>query len=133
MATRFRSLFERVKHDVDEGNTSVYTKAASVAETLLSTQRDLGILHGDIHHENVKHSGKRGWLAIDPKGLYGERTYDTTNVLCNPIGMDDFVANEARLMKNTDLLATELEVPMRRLLAFTFVIRSCGSERKLVI
>jgi streptomycin 6-kinase len=87
---------------------------------LLSTQRDLGILHGDIHHENVKLSGKRGWLAIDPKGLYGERTYDAANVLCNPIGMDDFVANEARLMKNTDLLATEHEVPMRRLLAFTF-------------
>jgi streptomycin 6-kinase len=27
---------------------------------------------------------ERGWLAIDPKGLLGERTFDYTNIFCNP-------------------------------------------------
>lgn len=30
------------------------------------------------------YSAKRGWLAIDPKGLIGERTYDYANLFCNP-------------------------------------------------
>lgn len=30
-------------------------------------------LHGDLHHGNVLDFGASGWLAIDPKGLKGER------------------------------------------------------------
>jgi len=26
----------------------------------------------------------RGWIAIDPKGLLGERTFDFVNILRNP-------------------------------------------------
>ncbi|HEX2211426.1 MAG TPA: aminoglycoside phosphotransferase family protein, partial [Longimicrobium sp.] len=28
--------------------------------------------------------GARGWLAIDPKGLVGERGFDFANLFCNP-------------------------------------------------
>lgn len=28
--------------------------------------------------------GDRGWLAIDPKGLIGERGFDYANLFCNP-------------------------------------------------
>ncbi len=41
-------------------------------------------MHGDIHHENVLDFGPRGWLAIDPKGLFGERSFDYGNLFCNP-------------------------------------------------
>ncbi|VVE53578.1 hypothetical protein PHO31112_04863 [Pandoraea horticolens] len=44
------------------------------------------MLHGDIHHANVLDFGDRGWLAIDPKGLYGERGFDYANLFCNPDG-----------------------------------------------
>src|SRR4029077_18089802 len=47
--------------------------AASVAAKLLAEQRDICVLHGDIHHGNILNFGPRGWLAIDPKGLMGER------------------------------------------------------------
>ncbi|HEV2365536.1 MAG TPA: aminoglycoside phosphotransferase family protein [Caulobacteraceae bacterium] len=50
--------------------------AASPAETV--------VLHGDIHHDNVLDFGARGWLAIDPKGIVGDRGYDYANMLCNP-------------------------------------------------
>jgi streptomycin 6-kinase len=42
------------------------------------------VLHGDVHHGNVLDFGARGWLAIDPKGLIGERGFDFANIFCNP-------------------------------------------------
>jgi streptomycin 6-kinase len=42
------------------------------------------VLHGDIHHDNILYFGERGWLAIDPKGLTGERGFDYANLFCNP-------------------------------------------------
>jgi len=32
----------------------------------------------------VLDSGARGWLAIDPKHLFGERAFDFVNILRNP-------------------------------------------------
>ena len=48
-------------------------RGSAVANDLLATSRDEVILHGDMHHENVLCFGNRGWFAIDPKGLIGER------------------------------------------------------------
>lgn len=42
------------------------------------------MLHGDIHHDNILDFGPRGWLAIDPKRLIGERGFDYANLFCNP-------------------------------------------------
>lgn len=53
-------------------------------EQLLATPRDVVCLHGDIHHHNILDGGNRGWLAIDPKGLLGERGFDYANLFCNP-------------------------------------------------
>ncbi len=41
-------------------------------------------LHGDLHHGNILDFGTRGWLAIDPKGLVGERGFDYANIFTNP-------------------------------------------------
>ena len=45
---------------------------------------DTLLVHGDLHHQNVLHSD-RGWLAIDPKPMRGEREYDVPSVLWNPL------------------------------------------------
>jgi streptomycin 6-kinase len=58
--------------------------SAAAAHALLATPQDPVVLHGDIHHGNVLDFGARGWLAIDPKGLYGERGFDYANIFCNP-------------------------------------------------
>ena len=57
---------------------------ARAARELLAAPCDVTVLHGDIHHGNVLDFGQAGWLAIDPKGLYGERGFDYANILCNP-------------------------------------------------
>jgi len=58
--------------------------ADATARDLLSEPREIGVLHGDIHHDNILWFGNRGWLAIDPKGLLGERGFDFANLFCNP-------------------------------------------------
>lgn len=62
----------------------ILARAAATARELLSAPRDVVVLHGDLHHDNVLDFGARGWLAIDPKGLVGERGFDFANLFCNP-------------------------------------------------
>lgn len=58
--------------------------ADAVARRLFSTPHEVCTLHGDLHHDNVLDGGARGWLAIDPKRLWGERVFDFANLLRNP-------------------------------------------------
>lgn len=62
----------------------VLAPAAEMVRTLLAGQRDVRPLHGDLHHDNVLDFPGRGWLAIDPHGLFGERTFDFANIFTNP-------------------------------------------------
>jgi streptomycin 6-kinase len=116
----FRSLFQRAERDTQKGPDSIYIQAARLAEALLSDQAEQVVLHGDIHHENIRYSAARGWLALDPKGLFGERTYDAANTLCNPLDMPEIVENEPRLLKNASILSQKLGIELPRILAFTF-------------
>jgi streptomycin 6-kinase len=60
------------------------SRAAAVARELLAEPQEVGVLHGDLHHGNILDFGSRGWLAIDPKRLLGERGYDFANIFRNP-------------------------------------------------
>jgi streptomycin 6-kinase len=92
-------------------------QADSVAQALLADPRDVVALHGDIHHGNVLDAGERGGLAIDPKGLLGERTFDFVNILRNP---DAAVAlAPGRFGHQVEVLAAAASVERRRLLEWT--------------
>jgi len=54
----------------------VFDRAATLAAPLLAAQRDVRPLHGDLHHWNVLDGGDRGWLAIDPNALIGDRALE---------------------------------------------------------
>jgi streptomycin 6-kinase len=72
------------------------------------------VLHGDIHHENVLDGGARGWLAIDPKGLLGERGFDYANILCNPD--IETAGAPARLRAGVAIIAREAGLEPSRIL-----------------
>lgn len=56
----------------------------SLAAALLQEEHEIRPLHGDLHHDNVLDFGARGWLAIDPKRLIGDRAFDYTTLFSNP-------------------------------------------------
>lgn len=63
----------------------IVAQAAQTARALLADPRDIRPLHGDLHHGNVLDFGpQRGWLAIDPHALRGERGFDFANIFTNP-------------------------------------------------
>jgi streptomycin 6-kinase len=114
----FGALFAKAAADSQAGIASIYVRGAALSERLLAGQRDVRVLHGDIHHYNIRQT-PRGWLAFDSKGLVGERTYDCANTLCNPV-MPELVHNEARLLANAAILADALALDLWRVLAFTY-------------
>ncbi|MGD9508934.1 MAG: aminoglycoside phosphotransferase family protein [Geminicoccaceae bacterium] len=62
----------------------ILARCLETAEALLAEPREVGPLHGDLHHDNVLDFGEHGWLAIDPHGLLGERGFDFANIFTNP-------------------------------------------------
>jgi streptomycin 6-kinase len=92
----------------------VLLKSAEAADHLLATPQDVVVLHGDIHHDNILDFGARGWLAIDPKGLIGERGFDYANIFCNP---DQATATaHGRLRRQATVVAEASGLEQTRLL-----------------
>lgn len=129
----FRDLFNKAAADRRAGGESIYVRGATVAERLLTDQREVRVLHGDIHHRNIRHSS-RGWLAFDPKGVVGERTYDCANTLCNPFPYSSgLVHDETRLLTNAAILADALKIKLPRVLAFTYAYACLSASWSLSI
>jgi streptomycin 6-kinase len=92
----------------------ILRQSAMAARHLLAAPRDIVVLHGDIHHGNILDFGDRGWLAIDPKGLLGERGFDYANTFCNP---DDEIATApGRLARQASIVAAAANLDRTRLL-----------------
>jgi streptomycin 6-kinase len=88
--------------------------SAAAASNLLTTQRETVVLHGDMHHGNVLNFGSRGWLAIDPKGLLGERYFDYANIFCNPD--EETATTPGRLIRQANVIAEAAHLDRHRLL-----------------
>ncbi|AXC48591.1 APH(6) family putative aminoglycoside O-phosphotransferase [Paracoccus suum] len=97
------------------------------AQALLSSQRDIRVLHGDIHHDNVLDFGARGWLAIDPKRVAGDRAFDYANIFTNP-DLDDpsipVSTRPERFASRLDIVIEQSGLGRERLLRW--LIAWCG-------
>lgn len=100
----------------------VLTKSAAAARELLASLRDNVPLHGDIHHGNILDGGERGWLAIDPKGVLGERGFDYANLFCHPEAM--VAKTPGRLEQRIEVVAAEADLDPKRLL--TWILAYAG-------
>src|SRR5680860_893243 len=99
---------------VAEVHGGIVRRAAETARELLETPQDEVVLHGDLHHNNVLDGGPRGWLAIDPKGLLGERGFDFANIFRNP--EHAFGAESRRLEWQATVVAEATGIERRRVL-----------------
>jgi streptomycin 6-kinase len=100
----------------------LFIQSMEAADILLANPENIGVLHGDIHHHNVLYFGSRGWLAIDPKGLYGERTFDYANLFCNP---DRAIANDPSIfLKRVQIVSELAQIDRKRLLQW--ILAWCG-------
>jgi streptomycin 6-kinase len=80
-------VFERHKKTFSKKSDPVpswmFEKAEEIFEHYLNEDREMVLLHGDLHSDNIL-SSERGWLSIDPKGIIGEREFELGAYLRNP-------------------------------------------------
>lgn len=95
-----------------------FRRADAIRRELLASTEAPVVLHGDLHHFNVLRDERAGWLAIDPKGLLGDRHFDICQFLRNPMprGVPPAV-NRRRL----DIFCAELGLDRERAKAWCFV------------
>lgn len=101
------------------GRHPALARSARVARDLMADPRDIRPLHGDLHHDNVLDYAERGWLAIDPHGLIGERGFDFANIFTNPDLSDPVPAvatRPERLDARLEIVSREADLEPRRLL-----------------
>jgi streptomycin 6-kinase len=117
LVERFRETmwdwFERFAPPVDRG---VVAQADDLFMSLTASSTDAVLLHGDLGPSNVVLS-ERGWLAIDPYPVLGDRAFDAGHNLsrCDLRDAREHVA----------FLADRLDLDARRIAGWTF---ACSVE-----
>jgi len=97
----------------------ILKRSTEAAQMLFAEPREIVVLHGDLHHDNVLDFGERGWLAIDPKRLLGERGFDFANIFTNPDLADPsrpVATMPGRFSRRLDVVTQAAKLERRRLL-----------------
>ncbi|HEB0854550.1 TPA: aminoglycoside phosphotransferase family protein [Citrobacter braakii] len=105
----------------------IMMRCAELAKSLFSSPREVVVLHGDLHHNNVLDFGVSGWLAIDPKGLIGERGFDYANIFTNPDLADTTMSvaiEPETFVQRVDVVSEVAELERERLLMW--IAAWCG-------
>ncbi len=112
--------FERNRNVLSNGASgfpaTLFRRADALRQELLDSTEAPAVLHGDLHHFNVLRAQRAPWIAIDPKGLAGDRHFDVGQFLRNPEDMPAKV-NRRRL----DIFQSELGLDRTRLNAWCLV------------
>jgi streptomycin 6-kinase len=90
--------------------------AESLFAELLSSSEPPVLIHGDLHHKNILTAQRRGWVAIDPKGLAAEPAYEVGALLRNPTL--ELRTNVAVQRRRVEVLAEELDLDRGRIVAW---------------
>ncbi|NOU71024.1 hypothetical protein GC098_06190 [Paenibacillus sp. LMG 31458] len=88
------------------------------------------LLHGDLHHYNILMAAREPWLAIDPKGLIGDREYDVIQYLLNKLPNGD---STHVIEKRIDIFVKELNLDKKRILSWGFahsVLATCWTVQE---
>lgn len=95
-------------------------QAHELFQDLVSTQRTPMLLHGDLQHYNVLFDHRRGWVAIDPKGVVGELEYEIGAILRNPVELREFYTTPEIINRRLRTLTASLNLDYSRTLNWSF-------------
>jgi streptomycin 6-kinase len=97
------------------------SRAAGIFAALCDSMGEQVVLHGDLHHDNVLRSSENGWVAIDGKGVVGERAYEPGALLRNPRpGLLDEPHPARLLRRRSARLAEALDLDAERVRGWAY-------------
>ncbi len=110
---RLREKFNKTSGPLPQ---KLFDNAEELFQHLLKTTTEEYLLHGDLHHGNVLSAQREPWLAIDPKGVVGDRVYETAALLHNPADLLKRENPKKILEKRINILSEELSFDRDRIL-----------------
>jgi streptomycin 6-kinase len=122
LETWFQDLFPAA-----EKHGGILARAAAAANELLPAQREIVPLHADLHHDNVLDFEARGWLAIDPKSVIGDRAFEYTILFCDPDLADPkppVATVPGRFERRLEIVLAKSRLERKRLLKW--ILAWCG-------
>lgn len=93
---------------------------ASQTQELLASQSETVLLHADFHHYNILRHQNR-WLAIDPKGVVGEREFEVGAFLRNPLCVVEDPLETKEIGRNLDLVIALTGFDRQRVLSWCII------------
>ncbi|SEM50890.1 streptomycin 6-kinase [Bosea lupini] len=122
LETWFKDLFPMARQ-----HGGILARSATVANELLPAQREIVPLHADLHHDNVLDFEAKGWLAIDPKSVIGDRAFEYTILFCDPDLADPeppVAVLPGRFERRLEIVLAKSGLERRRLLMW--ILAWCG-------
>ena len=107
---KWLEAIDRVKYS--KISSELLNKAIGLKKHLLETSENEIILHGDLHLDNIL-LNDNNWIAIDPKGIIGEPTFD--------VFPHDLINNKNDIRSIIALIAENLDLDSRRIMQWIFV------------
>ena len=99
---------------------SLVSHASETYAALCKSQASTRLLHGNLQHSNVLVDRRRGWVAIDSKGVVGEIEYEVGAALRNPHEAPALFADPATIERRVRRLTAELKLNRARVLGWAF-------------
>ncbi len=93
-------------------------RAEKVRAELLQGKQPSRLLHADLHHFNILYGNEPGWVAIDPKGVIGDPSYELASFLLNP-APEIFLDRSIQRARVT-MLADQLNLDAQRIVRWAF-------------
>jgi streptomycin 6-kinase len=117
--------FQRLRHRFEGGSgpfpAELIAKAEDTFAELDATSENHVLLHGDLHHDNILFSEKRGWVAIDPKGVVGDPAYEIVPFMLNQLPRNSSESATMELLnERLSLFSDELQISRERLARWPF-------------
>jgi streptomycin 6-kinase len=109
-----------LQSDDEQIDREIVQDARDIYLALASSQQKTMLLHGDLQHYNVLFDNKRGWTAIDPKGVIGELEYELGALLRNPVELPEVFANPVTINRRLETLTTALNLDHSRALRWSY-------------
>lgn len=77
--------FLEARTDLPEELTTNILEAHNSFQDLVRTTSKKVVLHADLHHSNILSAERNSYVAIDPKGMYGDPVYELGAWIRNPM------------------------------------------------
>jgi streptomycin 6-kinase len=101
---------------------TLLSNAKHIAEELLTSTTEPVLLHGDLHHHNILRANRCDWLAIDPKGVAGDKAFEVGALLQNPHERLAKTKDLSKLIQRRLAIITEQSgIDQKRLQSWAFV------------